>query len=105
VSHRAAHGGVRAVVVGPGRQGRGARVGTGWRRHKKVEEDDLGFVVVGLVGLLFELLVGYSYLWKKSSGRYIGLAGKNHPSVVTATNCTGLAREERPLKVFPKVHA
>jgi hypothetical protein len=58
---------------------RGARAGTWRQRRGEVEEDDVGFVVVGLDELLFGLLVGYSWLRKKSSGRYIEFSLNNAP--------------------------
>jgi hypothetical protein len=40
-----------------------------------VKEDDVEFVVVGPYEMLFRLLVGYSWLGKKSFKRYIGFPG------------------------------
>jgi hypothetical protein len=63
--------------IGRPRQGRGSRGGPpggggaacvqtpGGGSAGEVEEDGLGFVVVGLVELLFGVLVGYSWLGKK----------------------------------------
>jgi hypothetical protein len=49
-----------------------------------VEEDDLGFVVVGPVGLLFGLLVGYSWLGKKIFGKVYRISAYIHIQMLSS---------------------